>query len=595
VRVRGVARRRRPRLRGLLAAAWLLALAASGPAAAQDDASHLTPPVRGSLHQLQERWNGWLAAFYQDDPERADEIAEGLRATAQGLGMRALPDLSRGALARGVDAARRGDFARARWALADAEQLDPGRPETAFAHALVDRLQGRWGAAAASYVEGIARSLRQPLESRLWAFDLATWALYALLLAAALFVALSLAVHGAPLRRDLAALLGRFLPPAAVVPAIVVVLLWPLALPAGVAWLVLWWSVLVWGYGSRSERLALVGGWLLVAALPPAVEAGRRRIALELSPPVRAMDQIAAGRLTGGLFSDLGALHAMLPDDPAVDHLFADLYRRIGERERARALYRDVLAEEPENADAMVDLGAYYFYRGDYRTAIDRFEAATRVAPEDPRPFFDLSQAYSNAYLFTDSRRALARARELGDLEVSRWMQEVGDRGVKSADGGLARIGEIRRRLAEGAGERAGRLVLLRQGWGLLAALGALLAAFGTARLLREPPAPGGAAAAPRRAAPRSLPENRFQAALERSPWARALVPGGPSLAAGRGLLAYLALVPVAALLLLPLIETLGVAVPTAYAAGGVGVPLAVAGFVLLAFGRAFVAFRRES
>ena len=589
-------RRRRPRLRGLLAAAWLLVpvLAGPEPAAAQDDATHLAPPVRGSLHQLQERWNGWLAAFYQDDAERAAEVTEGLRAVAQGLGMRALPDLSRGALARGVEAARRGDFPRARWALASAERLDPGRPETAFAHALVDRLEGRWGAAAASYAEGLGRSLRQPLESRLWTFDLLAWGLYALLLAGALLVALALAVHGAPLRRDLAALLGRFLPPATVFPAALAVALWPLVLPAGLAWLVVWWSILVWGYGSRSQRLVLAGLWLLVAALPPAVEAGRRRVALELSPPVRAMDELAAGRLAGGLFSDLGALHAMLPENTAVDHLFADLYRRIGERERSRSLYRDVLAEEPDNADAMIDLGAYYFYRGDYRTAIDRFEAATRVAPEDPRAFFDLSQAYSNAYLFTDSRRALVRARELGDLEVSRWIQEVGDRGVKSADGGLGRIDEIRRRLAAGAGERAGRLVLLRQGWGLLAALGALLAAIGTARLLREPYA-GGAPDAPRRAdAPAAAPADRFRDALQLAPWARALVPGGPSLASGRGLRAYLALLPVSALLLLPLLETLGVTVPTAYATWGIGVPLAAAGFVLLAAARAFLAFRQE-
>ena len=579
-------RRRRPRHRGLLAAAWLLLAAA--PAAAQDEATRLAPPVRGSLHQLQERWNGWLAAFYQDDAERAAEITEGLRGVAQGLGMRALPDLSRAALARGVEAARRGDFARARWALASAERLDPARPETAFAHARVDRLQGRWGAASVSYAEGIVRSLGQPLESRLWGFDLLAWALCALLLAGTLFVALAAAVHGAALGRDLGALVGRFLPPAAILPATVVVLLWPLVLPAGLAWLVLWWSILVWGYGSRSQRVVLAALWFLVAALPPAVEAGRRRIALELSPPVRAMDELAAGRLAGGLFSDLGALRATLPEAPAVDHLFADLYRRVGDRERSRLLYREVLAVEPENADALIDLGAYYFYRGDYRTAIDRFEAAARVAPDDPRAFFDLSQAYSNAYLFTDSRRALAHARELGDLEVSRWMQEVGDRGVKSADGGLARIEEIRGRLAAGTGARAGRVVLLRQGWGLLAALGALLAAVGTARLLRD------AAPAPPAGGPPRARRGGFREALEDAPWARALVPGGPSLAAGRGVLAYLALLPVSALLLLPLLETLGVTVPTAYAAWGVGLPLAVAGFTLLAAGRAFLAFRAE-
>src|SRR5512135_1301681 len=96
--------------------------------------------TRQELARIQEQWLQWMSAFYQNNATKADGLVSSALATAQQLGMSRLPDLSLGAAARAVQSARDGNLPRANWALQAAERFDPGRPETAFAAARVERL-----------------------------------------------------------------------------------------------------------------------------------------------------------------------------------------------------------------------------------------------------------------------------------------------------------------------------------------------------------------------------------------------------------------------------------------------------------------------
>jgi len=558
--------RRRGRRWCVLAVVWL-ALAVAPPAAAVDGEIELTPGVQQSLQHLQEQWIQWLAALSAGDEETAESLVDDLLTTTRQLGMSTLPDLSQAAVVRAVMVARSGDFARARTALAAAERLHPGRPETAFARATVQRLEGRWVAAAGNAAVGYLRLLGSPLERRLWIANLLLAALCALLLAGALFIALEMTVSGRRLYRDLASLLHRGIPAWAVPPAVVALLLWPLALPAGLAWLVLYWSVLLWTYGSTSERTVLALVWLAAGLTPLLVAQVRDRAALELAPPVRAMDSLVEGHLYGSLFSDLGVLPGLLPDEPAVTHLLADLHRRLGQWDQARSDYRQVLVDEPDNAAARIDLGAYYFYKGDYGNAIQLFrEASKEPSPHQARAFFNLSQAYSVSYLFDESGTALEDARRYDAPQVQRWMEATGEGSVLAADGGLARVPEIRRRFAaemdgDGAGGR--RLEMLRQGWSLLVVL-AFAVAAGAFHVMRRRLGDGGPAGG-----------------TLAGRWTRVLVPGLASVEDGHGAAALAALLLPVALLFLPLASRFGFDLPVSYASGALP-PATAVGLLLL-------------
>jgi tetratricopeptide (TPR) repeat protein len=525
------------------------AVAAEGVGSQHGVGFEITPAVRQQLQRIQEHWLHWVSA---PDRERSQGAVNEMLATAGQLGMTRLPDLSLGALAWAVDAARHQDFVRANWSLEAAERLDPRRPETAFAEAAVARASGSYPRVVAALCRAYPRLFLLPLERYVWLQDLLIWSLFLLLATGGLFIAAMMATRGGGLFHDLSTVFGRRLPSAVAVALAAVALLWPLALPGGFLWAPLLWSLLLWGYASSSERAVLIGIWLLLGAAPLLITAQKRTVAVRLSPPVKALESLRQRRLYGGLFTDLGMLRSSLPDNPAVKHLLADVHRALGQWDLARGFYREVLEAQPQNAPALLDLGVYSFNRGDTSTAIQYFQQASAADPRNAaNAQFDLSQAYNEAYLFDEAHRALAQAKAIDAERVDRWLANADQEKVVAANGGLALIPEIERSLI---GPAAG-LDLVQHGASLGVALGAILLAVAL-HLARRP---------------YGNTEAQFQWRLGNRTgdrWRRVLLPGLSSAEAGEGARAFLALLAPAALLMLPLFERLGYRIPWGYDAG---------------------------
>jgi tetratricopeptide (TPR) repeat protein len=552
-----------------------LGLAGSLPAAAQsvsspqDTGIELTVQVQRNLQQLQELWLRWISA---NNPERSAAVVDDLLSTAGQLGMTRLPDLSLGALFQAAEAARAEDFGRARWALAAAERLDPGRPETSFARSRVAWSEGRPLAALGQAFAGFERTLGLPLERSLLLQDLAFWTLCLVLLAGALFTAVQMAVKGGGLLHDLTEVLVRLLPRqsnktvARVVAA--ALLLWPLVLPYGLVWMMLLWSLLLWGYGSRSERGVLIALWLVLGAAPFLVAEQRQRAAAALSPPVHAMASLSQGRLYGALFTDLGVLRALLPESPAVQHLLADVHRTLGQWELARTLYRQVLEKEPNNAAALLNIGVHFFHKGDFSNAIQHFRKAASADPASAAALFNLSLAYSRSYLFDDMAAALAQARAVDGPKVEAWLKRSEQQRIVVSAGGLARVAEIRRQLQDSR-PAASRLEVIRRGLAAILGGGLVLLAFALHFARRR-----------HGYTPSPLDWRLGQGLAAR--WRRILLPGIAAAEAGEGLRTYLALLVPAALLTLPLAGDIGFRTPWGYDPGTLlSWTLAVAGLLL--------------
>lgn len=549
---------RRPGSR--LAAAALLLMLASVPAEAAGGVSspqvtgvEMTTPVRRTLKQIEEQWLQWIV---QNSPKDSERVVDGLLATARQLGMRRLPDLSVGALARADQAARQGDFGRARWSLAAADRLDPGRPAVAFAEARVNRLEGNYFGVLSSQLSGFLRIFGAPLERYLWLHDLLIWGLCLLLLTGALFIAVQMVSKGGVLFEDLVSMFSRRLPRGAAVAATVVLLLLPLALPSGLLWLPLFWSVLLWAYSSGSERAVLVTLWLVAGAAPVLVSSQSREVAVRLSPPGQAMESLVQHRLYGGLFTDLGVLRSLLPESTAVRHFVADVHRSLGQWELANSQYLQVLESEPANVTAQMNIGAYAFLKGDFGTAIQHFQKVSAADPASAAAQFNLSQAYSESYLFNESRKALAQARQLNDSQVDVWVRNLSSQRVVAPNGGLARIPEIRRqlmatyRMQDGA---SANLELFRRWLSLIVPVILLLFALAI-HLARRP------------FGLTERTEPRRSGAGDR--WRRILVPGLSAADGGEGIRSYLSLLLPVGLLMLPFFGALGYRIPWGYDPG---------------------------
>jgi tetratricopeptide (TPR) repeat protein len=549
--------------RSLTAGLALLALAfLLGPAGAagqtvsspQVTGVEMTGQVRQTLKQLEEQWLQWIV---QNNRQQADRAVSGLIDTARQLGMRRLPDLAAGATARAVQSARQQDFARARWELDAAERFDPGRPETAFAEAKVDLLQGNYLGAAAARLRGYPRLFNNPFELYLWFQDLLLWVLFVLLVTGGLFLAVQMLTKGTSLFQDLAELFGRKLPRPLALALAGAALLWPLFLPHGAIWLPLYASVLLWGYASGSERTVIIALWLLLGAAPQLVELQRQRVAVALSPPAQAMESLEGHRLYGSLFSDLGVLRAVLPESVAVKHLLADVHRSLNQWELARALYRQVLEAEPNNATALLDLGDYSFIKGDFSSAIQSFQNAAIADPQNAAAQYNLSQAFSESYMFDEQKVALKKAQDIDLARVNGWLANPQQQRVVALPGGIARIPQIRRELASSWGHRevrSGPMEIFRRGLSVFLSLSLVLIAV-TLHLARRP------FGYTERSA-EVFPEGAFDR------WGRILLPGVASAEIGEGWRSFLALLVPTTLLMLPLIGRLGARIPWRYDPG---------------------------
>jgi len=537
----------------LAATARPAAAAAGGVSSPQVTGVEMTAPVRRALKQLEEQWLQWVV---QPSREGSDAVVKDLLATARQLNMTRLPDLSVGALARAVQAARQGDFNRAGWSLDAAERLDPGRCETAFAESTVAWLEGGYFRAAGALARGYLRLFTLPLERYLWLQNLLVWVVSLLLLTGVLFLAVQMAVKGGALWDDMVGYFSRRLPRPAAVGLAVAVLVWPLFLPSGLLWLPLFWSVLLWGYSSLSERAVLISIWLLVGLAPILITSQSRRVTVMLSPPVQAMESLRQHRLYGGLFTDLGVLRSLLPESAAVKHLLADVHRSLNQWDQAQSLYRQVLDKEPNNSAAEINLGAYSFLKGDFGSAIQHFQKVATNDPKSAAAQFNLSQAYSESYLFDESKRALAQARAIDDAQVDGWMRDISQQRVVTNNRGMARIPEIRDELLSTLRAQeapSARLELFRRGLSLVVPLVLVLLAVAL-HLARRPSGVEGSAEPPR-ARPVGL-------------WRRILLPGFEAVASGEGFHGFFSLLLPAALVMLPLFGTLGYRLPWGYDPG---------------------------
>ena len=524
----------------LLLLPGLAAVAAEAP---PDPAElELTPRVRSELARLQESWLDWLTAVYQEDAEGTDLALAEMQSVAARVGLRRLPDLSLGAAAHAIAAAGEDAPEQAELALAAAERLDPGLAEPEFARAIVAQTRGERSLAGLAAVRHVVGS---PLLTRLTLVNLGLWLLATMLVVGVAFVAVQMATRGRQLVARLFGWLRPHMPASASYVLTLVLLLWPLLLPAGPMVLVVYWAILLWGHGARLERVVLAGMLLLLGLAPLLVNEQRKQLGVSLSSPARAIEDIRAGRLRGTLFGDLGLLRAILPESVPVRHLLADVHVMLGQWPMARDLYLQVLDAEPENSTAWIDAGVCLFHLQDFARAIELFRRATTENPANAVAHFNLSQTYSELLRFDESATALREAQRLAPQRVGRWIREAAESRVIAARGGLDRTAQIRGRIA--AAWRSGEV---KPSWYLSLPPAVLFVAIAVVLQLLLP------------VGMRSLLAEESADLPALNHWARTFLPGYVEAEARRPGAALAALVVPCALLALPLAVRSGFRLP---------------------------------
>ena len=415
----------------------------------------LTSPAKSTLSAIQDNWLQWDSAFQRGEEASAGIAIDDLLQAAGELGMSRLPEVCSAVLARATLSAADGGTPRARWALDMAERLDPGRPEVEFARAAVARHEAPLPRHDVGRAPTATRRLGSvPLFWRLTAENLLIWALAAVIVAGALFVALQLAAHGASLIDDIAEIVSRRRPITTAYLAALVVFILPVLVPAAWVALPLYWAILLLPYARPSERAGdrdRGGG-----ADRDAVRCSRaqaRRVAVELSAPMDATRSLEERRLYGGLIKDVErAAHSSSPTRRPRSTCSPISTRTSGQVEYARLLYQRLVEVEPLNVAAHNNIGVYYLRRRETSQAID----APRAGGGDRRERASSPTATCGCSTATTwrsrrpSRYSRVCARSLPN-GVANWFTERGPATIAVMRDGYERAPEIRARSCRAA------------------------------------------------------------------------------------------------------------------------------------------------
>jgi tetratricopeptide (TPR) repeat protein len=95
-----------------------------------------------------------------------------------------------------------------------------------------------------------------------------------------------------------------------------------------------------------------------------------------------------------------GQIRERFPDDIRAAQFLCSNELRSGNVERALAIFAELLAVDPNNAEAYNQIGYYHAYRGDYEKAIENLKKYQFMAPDQANPHDSLGevQAYSGRY-----------------------------------------------------------------------------------------------------------------------------------------------------------------------------------------------------
>ncbi|MHB8080275.1 MAG: tetratricopeptide repeat protein, partial [Candidatus Krumholzibacteriia bacterium] len=235
-----------------------------------------------------------------------------------------------------------------------------------------------------------------------------------------LLAAAGLFRYGDRIAHDLAALLlldGRHAAPRWLLPLAVAALLW---LRPGWFVLLAVVSVPLYLHASGRARLLLAGAWLAAAAaLYPGWPAVRAAVPA-IDPGSETVLLSRATRLppSSGLVQQLESRIAAARDDaPRTSRLrlaLGVLAARGGDYDASSRLLGAIVAQDPTNVAALVDLANNDYYQGHYDAAVRGYQAAAGAAPGRAEIHYNLSQAFAKKLFFRESSETLARANALG-------------------------------------------------------------------------------------------------------------------------------------------------------------------------------------
>jgi tetratricopeptide (TPR) repeat protein len=396
---------------------------ATPSAAAGPEVINLASQGGNTREVLQGLWFRYRAMVQRGEREEAARLMGAALEFMHREGTRMAPQLAAAFLAEGRRAYTEGDYRRAKENFGLAARFDPTLAAAHFGMSLaVLRGDRDPGAGLAEIWSGVVTTVKDP-ESVYTLLSNTTVVVYLALCLAGMLIVVILALRNASaffhdLQERSAGRLGvegahlagwglLALPILAFLPMVGIVAIW---------------AALFATYLRGRERFVVAVFLLVLALAGPVGAVVDWQFGTATDPETRAL--IQSVRYGPDLRHEeaLKRLAAEHPGDPLYLFLLASAYRSAGRLEEAMTSLQAILAIDPTNARAHVNLGNLYALRQDYALAQGQYRRAWEADPTLALAHYDSHLAHLEAFHLEAAEQELKEARRLDDGLVTRLL-----------------------------------------------------------------------------------------------------------------------------------------------------------------------------
>lgn len=380
---------------------------------------------------LQDVWMEALRLANSGNFEGANTNLERVRQLSNQLGVPHYPLYARSAAGLARQAQLQGNDQLEEWATSAALSLDPGNPDVQFVLADIARHEARWPAAATHLMSGMKNLLLKYTSSLTAMSDfLISIAVAVLLFAAAASLLLTIR-YGRQIIHDVRELLSRKFSPGVSTVIAFALLFLPVFVWLHPLWLVPYWFILTFGYGSVRERVLIVLLLLAVAAVPIIAAWSAYRLVGVRSAIIQASELGHRSAYDPEVGARLTELLQVMPEEPRLHLLMGNLALIEGNQNQALIHYQRSAELDDRFAGAHLNIGNIHFLNGDFPAATVQYERAASLEPDMVAAYFNASVVAGESFNFERQAEQLERAKRAGRSETNALLKNPPTRKVR--------------------------------------------------------------------------------------------------------------------------------------------------------------------
>jgi tetratricopeptide (TPR) repeat protein len=240
----------------------------------------------------------------------------------------------------------------------------------------------------------------------------------AFLLTLALFCLTQLAKYLPSAYHDLKHLLPLSMPRKAALGWALLIFCAPPLLGFSLFWALCYWLVLLYCYQCKAEQRSTILLLLLFSLLPRLLTVTAAMLEVPQNQLVSALWNVNYGSWSDRDIARLTSHCAQHPEDTASLFTLGLAAKKQGAYEEAERCFKIILDRSPRYTAARINLGNVYCSIKNADMAIDQYQQALALAPSSASAHYNVSRAYMQKFMFTESEAAFLQAKRLHSAAV---------------------------------------------------------------------------------------------------------------------------------------------------------------------------------